>query len=181
MPPASLPGGASASCRGASELAADLVQRELALAEGVDDRRVELLPASTTIVRWATLQLCAGRYGRLLVIASSVSATAKMRAPSGISRSGEAVRSSRCRPSARGASGRRRRLAAQERDAAEHLRAEHGVRLHQAPLLGRQRAGLAEHFVRDGDLADVVQQEPVLERRIVGQRRAVERAASSRA
>jgi hypothetical protein len=61
------------------------------------------------------------------------------------------------------------RVVLEEGDAAEHLRAEHGVRLHQAPLLVGERPGLAEHFVRDRDLADVVQQEAVLQRGLVGE------------
>ena len=51
--------------------------------------------------------------------------------------------------------------AAQERDAAQELLAEHGVRLHQ-PALGRgQRPGLLQDPVRDPDLADVVEHEAV--------------------
>jgi hypothetical protein len=51
--------------------------------------------------------------------------------------------------------------ALQEGDATEHLLAEHGVRLHQRPLLRAQRSGLLEDVVRDPDLADVVEEEAV--------------------
>ena len=48
-------------------------------------------------------------------------------------------------------------------DAAEHLLAENGVRLHAPPLAAAQRARLLQDLVGDRDLADVVQQEPVLQ------------------
>ena len=55
----------------------------------------------------------------------------------------------------------------QQRDAREHLLAEDRVGLHQRALRLGERCGLLQHPVRDADLADVVQQEPVLGRRIV--------------
>ena len=82
----------------------------------------------------AASQLPAGRYGRSLVIASSVSATAKIARRERDVRSRRGRRGIRGRPSARGASGRPQALALEERHPAEHLLAEHGVRLHQALL-----------------------------------------------
>ena len=51
----------------------------------------------------------------------------------------------------------------QERHVREDLDSDRGVRLHHPPLRGIQRAALVEDVVRDRDLADVVQEEPVLE------------------
>ena len=59
----------------------------------------------------------------------------------------------------------------EEVDAADHLRAEHGVRLHQPPLGLAQRARLQQDLVRHADLADVVQKEAVLQRGIGGELR----------
>ena len=44
------------------------------------------------------------------------------------------------------------------RNRAHDVRAFHGVLLHQAEFLGRQRAGLFQHAVLDADFSDVVQQ-----------------------
>ena len=82
----------------------------------------------------------------------------------------EAGRGSRCRPTARGGCGSRRSpgpgAAAPPRATVRRA----GVRPHHAPLLPRQRARLLEDRVGDPDLADVVEQEAVLEARVVEQR-----------
>ena len=59
----------------------------------------------------------------------------------------------------------------EERDAAEHLLAEHRVRLHQALLALVERLGLAQDVVGDADLAHVVEQEAVLRARVLQQAR----------
>ena len=84
------------------------------------------------------------RYGRLLVIASSASATAKIRAPSGISVAAQLVRIAAPVPALVVRAHDRTGLAVEERDAAEHLLAEHRVRLHQrrsASVSGPASAG----------------------------------------
>ena len=58
----------------------------------------------------------------------------------------------------------------QQRDVAQDLRPDPGMPADELVLLGRQRARLQQDVVRNTDLADVVQQEPVLEARIVEQR-----------
>jgi hypothetical protein len=63
----------------------------------------------------------------------------------------------------------RQAFGAHERDSLEHLLAEHGVRLDQTALGNRQWRGFLEHSVRDPDLAEVVQQEAVLDARVVQQ------------
>ena len=104
------------------------------------------------------------------------------RAPSGISVPAEPVGVAARRPSARGASARSAdAVALQERDAREHLLAEDRVRLHQLPLAARQRARLLQDRVRDPDLADVVEQEAVLERSGRPRRARVDARASARA
>ena len=62
-------------------------------------------------------------------------------------------------------------LSLEQRDAAQQLLAEHRVRLEQPPLRRLERALLLEDPVRDPDLPDVVEQEPVLGALVVEQRR----------
>src|SRR5436190_21249565 len=62
-------------------------------------------------------------------------------------------------------------FAVQQRDVAEQLGADHRMLLHEKQLRGAQRSFLVEDRVRHPDLADVVQQEAVLEARIVEQAR----------
>ena len=62
-------------------------------------------------------------------------------------------------------------VAVQEVDVDEQLLAEHRVRPHQLLLGDVERAALLQHVIRDADLADVVEQEAVLDARIVEQRR----------
>ena len=62
-------------------------------------------------------------------------------------------------------------LALEQRDPAHQLLPEHRVRLEQAALGRGQRALLLENLVRDPDLPDVVEQEPVLHARVLEQRR----------
>ena len=56
-------------------------------------------------------------------------------------------------------------------DVGEHLLAEQGVRLHQPALRRRQRPGLLQDVVGNPDLADVVEEEAVLDARVVDQQR----------
>ena len=51
----------------------------------------------------------------------------------------------------------------QQVDTGEHLLADHGVLLHAAALVLVQPAGLLEDDVGDRDLAEVVEEEPVLD------------------
>ena len=110
------------------------------------------------------------RYGRLSVIASSASTTAKIRAPAGISaRRGRP--DSRCRPSARGVSGRRAGLRPGGAGAREELLADQRMALHLDALVGVEQALLEQDPIGDGDHPDVVEQEAPLEARVVGERR----------
>ena len=90
-------------------------------------------------------------------MASRVSATAKMRAPTGISRPRQAV----------GIAGTVEMFlmakddlgcAGEEGDLAQHLIAARAVFAHKLALLFRELAGLAQNLVGDGHLADVVQE-----------------------
>ena len=56
----------------------------------------------------------------------------------------------------------------------EDLLTEHGVRLDDAALGVRQRPALLEDSVGNADLADVVEQEAVLESRIIEELRGVD-------
>ena len=87
-----------------------------------------------------------------------------MRAPSGISSAASAVRVALAVPALVVRADDVEPVALEERDAAEHLLAEHRVRLHQAPLVLGRAARLPEDLVGDPDLADVVEQEAVLAR-----------------
>ena len=62
-------------------------------------------------------------------------------------------------------------FAVQQRDVAEQLGADHRMLLHEKQLRRAERSFLVEDRVRHPDLADVVQQEAVLEARIVEQAR----------
>jgi hypothetical protein len=59
----------------------------------------------------------------------------------------------------------------EQRDAGEHLLAEDRVVPEHPPLAARERARLAEHAVGDPDLPDVVEEEAVLDARVVQERR----------
>ena len=60
-------------------------------------------------------------------------------------------------------------FAVQESHSTQHLLAEDGMRLHQTALGIGEGLGLLQDVVRDPDLADVVQEEPVHRARIVDQ------------
>ena len=179
------PLAAGALCRAptaAAELSpARSTRRCLALAERLDDVGVELLPRlrEDLVARARPTAARAGTGGR------SSSRRARRRRRTRARRAGSSVAArarpdSRCRPSARGASARSAGpRPARNGDAGEHLLADHRVRLHPPPLGARQRAGLLEDRVGDADLADVVQQEAVLDARVVDGRARRSPASSS--
>ena len=127
------------------------------------DVRVELALGLADDLGAGVVPVQRRRYGRSLVIASSASATAKTRAPSGMSVPHEPVGIAVAVPALVVVADDLQALALQQRDAAEHLLAQHRVRLHQAPL-ARRSAGPACGGSSSGiaDLADVVEQEAVL-------------------
>src|SRR5439155_6729262 len=131
------------------EAAADLAQRALARAERVDDRGIELAAGLGE-------DLLAGRLPRAALAVRPVARHRVERVGDREDPRGERdllaaepVRVAVTVPALVVRADDEEPLPLQERDAAEHLLAENRVRLHQPPLLRRQRPRLLEHAVRD--------------------------------
>ena len=120
------------------------------------------VPAQRLISARAVSNEIAREYGRSKVMASSASASAKIRGPSGICLAAESRGVARAVPPlvvvVDDGDG-----AAQERDLLDQPATDLGVRAHHRPLLRRERTRLEEDGVGNADLADVVEQHAVLD------------------
>ena len=103
------------------------------------------------------------RYGRSVVIALNASQHETIVASSGISSPASAVGVAAAVPALVRGAHDEADVAQQAADAVEHQLALDGVHLHDRPLVLVELAGLVDDLVRDGDLADVVQQRAELD------------------